>query len=1035
MLNNYIIFHCHTMDSNATTTMDSITSYKQYIDKAKNVGMKMIGFSEHGNTLEWYNKKKYCESAGLRYIHGIEAYVTESFGEKIRDNYHIVLMARNFAGVLELNTLISKSFNRSNIKTIDDVERMYYNPRISADELINTSENIIITTACLGGILNSDNLAFKSKITNFLIQNKSRCFLEIQHHNVEEQIAYNKELCELSKDSGIKLIAGTDTHSLDDIHVRGRTILQQSKKIYFDNEKDFDLTFKTYDELINCYKTQDSISEEYYIEAIHNTNLLYDMIDDFQIDCNIKYPSFSNSPEDEIWKIIKSSDRYAEDDEKIFQRVNLEMEAYRANNAFNFLLLEYDVKKYARENNIHYGDSRGSVSGSYVAYILRITNSNSIKHGYNFERFMNKDRVSIADIDTDFGANNRDLIKEYLHNNPKYYTSEIVTFNTIADKGAIRDVGRAFNIPLEEINEICRNFEDEKELAKNKKNYQELFKWVDILKGTIVSIGSHPAATICSPISLHDNIGTITLSKNEYPVSCLNMKEIDSLNFTKLDILGLDNVQIIYDTCKLAGIEVLTSDNIDDEDENVWKDIMKDPVGIFQMEGDYAHGYLKSLFQQNILSKIKSKVPNMSNINLMSLANGAIRPAGESYRESLANGDFKDNGNENLNQLLQNTLGWLVYQEQIIDFLHYFCQFSKSDADLCRRSFAKKLGDTEKYIPEIKAGFSRHMKQTFNIDKKQSEEIITSFIQVIIDASNYLFSYNHAQPYSYIGYIQGYLRYYYEIEFLTVLLNINKTNQDKTKRIFGYIKKYTTIKVYPIKFRYSRAEYFFDKKTNSIYNGIEAIKDMNYKVGEELYGIRDLKFQAFVDLLVYIIENLSLDKTKIEALIKLNFFIEFGNNKKLFQAYKEFKESKFKYVKKNTQKTKDKKINALREIESGIPDEKFSIKEQISYEIKLMNNPVTKFGDKIEKNIGYVTEINLNYSPKLMIYGLSSGKLSEMKISKKIYDKKPVDSGDIIQIVRHKWKNAKKKVDGKWKEILGKRDCWIEEYIIRKDFD
>ena len=221
---NYTIFHLHSHFSNGTTNIDSITDYKDYIDKAKAVGMKAIGFSEHGNVFSWLHKKEYAEKNGLKYLHCMEAYVTEDLTEKQRDNYHCVLIARNYEGVLEINKLSSKSFNRED-------GHFYYMPRITFDELVNTSDNVIVTTACLGGILHNGNDNLKDRFIRFLQENRNRCFLEIQHHNDTEgeQRAYNSYLYSLSEKINVPLVAGTDTHALNDEHMDGRRILRNQK--------------------------------------------------------------------------------------------------------------------------------------------------------------------------------------------------------------------------------------------------------------------------------------------------------------------------------------------------------------------------------------------------------------------------------------------------------------------------------------------------------------------------------------------------------------------------------------------------------------------------------------------------------------------------------------------------------------------------------------------------------------------------------------------------------------------------------------
>lgn len=1026
-MNNYVVFHLHTMLSNPVTNIDSVNNYKQYIDRAKELGMKAIAFTEHGSTLAWLHKKEYAENNGLKYIHGVEVYVTANINEKIRDNFHVILLAANFDGFKEINTLVSKSFNRSEVKTVDNIERFYYQPRISFDELINTSDNIIITTACIAGILGSNN-QLHDPFIQFLNKNQHRCFLEIQHHHTKDQVLYNQKLYDLHKKYGLKLIAGTDTHSLDEKYAEGRLVLQKAKNIRFDNEEGWDLTFKSYDDLVDSYKQQKALPQDVYLQAIHNTNLLLDMVEDFEVDRSFKFPTFADDPKQEVYRVLKEEGRQYNITPELQERIEYEIATYEHNQALNLLLLENDVKKWARENNIAYGDSRGSVSGSFVAYLMRITNTDSIKHNLNFERFMNQERVSLPDIDTDWEPSKRDLVKKYLHDNDKYYTAEIVTFNTIADKGAIRDVGRALEIPLKEVDFIAKNIETKED--EFRKQYPKLFEYVDLLKGVVVSMGSHPAATICSPVTLYDNIGTITLSTNEYPVSCLNMKEVDSLNFVKLDVLGLDNIEIIAKTCELAGIERLTSDNVDDEDEEVWKDIMKSPLSIFQFESDFAHSYLRKVFRPEVIEKIRKRNPDVKYIDLMSMANGAIRPAGESYREALANGEFKDNGHEALNELLKSTNHFLVYQEQVLEFLHKFCGFTMGEADIVRRGFAKKSG-TEQYIPKIKDGFIKTMKEQYDVPEEEAEKIIESFLKVIEDASDYLFSYNHALPYSYIGYICGWLRYYYPLEFLSVVLNVNENNQEKTAKVFDYIKNFTTIKIKPIKFRYSKDVYMIDKESNAIYKGIKSIKYCNKAIAEELYALRNNQYETFVDLLYDLSANTTLNSRQLEILIKLDYFSEFGNSKFLINIldyFNLFKQGQSKQI--NVAKIEDNPMlsNIVSRFSRLSPSGKIymnlntkAILKEIELWLKTNNIPDYNIAEKIKFHQEYLGYIDLTTGKeedrrKLLILDVSpliskkknvwayavnaisigSGKKSRLTIWAKKYNKSPVQQYDVV---------------------------------------
>ena len=175
MSNNYVVYHLHSDLSNGVTNIDSVSKYKQYVDHAKELGMRALAFSEHGSVFEWYHKKCDIEAAGMRYIHAVECYITETLEEKVRDNLHCVLIAKNYEGFLELNGLVSHSFNRAD-------NHFYYVPRISFDELLATSDNIIITSACIGGILYKGNENLQEQFLRFCQKNRNRCFLEIGHH-------------------------------------------------------------------------------------------------------------------------------------------------------------------------------------------------------------------------------------------------------------------------------------------------------------------------------------------------------------------------------------------------------------------------------------------------------------------------------------------------------------------------------------------------------------------------------------------------------------------------------------------------------------------------------------------------------------------------------------------------------------------------------------------------------------------------------------------------------------------------------------
>ena len=1076
--------------------------------------MKAMAFTEHGSFFGWVNKKRHIESAGMKYIHGAEFYITETINEKIRDNYHCCLYAKNYDGVLELNQLSSISFNR-------DDNHFYYAPRITIDELLATSDNVLVSTACLGGILHNGTDAIKDKFITFLANNKHRCFLEIQHHNdVDgEQGRYNQYLYELSKKIGVPLIAGTDTHALNEEHLKGRKTLQKAKNVRFENEDSWDLTFKTYDELILEYQKQNVLPMNVVLDAIENTNRLADMVDEFELDETYKYPHLWEDSEATFAEKIKEGikrrgvDKYPNYQEYL-DRIEHELEAYRHNGAIDFMLLMEDIIDWCVSQDIRVGYGRGSVNGSVIAWLLGITEMDSIKHKLNFERFMNVERVSLSDIDTDFPPSRIDEVKNYIFSKAGLHCCDIITFNTIALKGAIKDVCRAFHyenieytpdtvkkkiseweksieghdsrdtdvrmpkdiiadiekysihkeVPYEYVsfaNELSNLVDTDEELAR--KQYPDIFELVDLVNGTIVSVGSHPCGCVVSPDTVSDKIGTFTTSTSIYPISQIYMKEIDGLNYVKLDLLRLDTIEIINETCKLAGIERLTPDNMDITDVNVWNSMRDDTTQIFQWEGKTGDDYIKKLLSDENIKKFQEVDDNVDRMTLLSIGNSAIRPAGASYREDLANGVVRKSGSDAIDEFLKPTFGYLVFQCQIIDFLHQYCGFTMGEADIVRRHFAKKTG-TEDDIPVIKdggymkdkdgnekkdhyiKGFIATMREKYGMPKEEAEDAIVAFLQVIIDASKYLFSLNHSQPYSYEGYACGWLRYYYTLEFITVSMNINIGKEDKTIALTNFAKK-IGIEIRSPKFRHSKSKYFCDKKENCIYKGIGSIKFMNDKVADELYELRNNNYADFIDLLISLSKT-SINSRQLDILIKLDFFQEFGNPNQLLRytqlfndiySKKQFKKEKIKemglqevdirqFAEKESDKmfTKVDTYHLLKYLVAIIEIPQTSIVEKIKYQSELLGYISIK--SEQYKGVGFVISVDSKYAPKLKVYALANGNTIDCKIDKRTFNCNKLSVGDLVRIEGTTYKPQQRRTETGFEPIPGTKVLWLTKY-------
>ncbi len=1107
------------------------------MDKAVELGQTAICFTEHGNIYNNIEKKMYTNSKGLKYLHGVEIYLTASVEEKVRDNYHTILIAKNFEGIKEINLLIDKSTRE---------DHMYYKPRITFDEFFAISDNVIKISACLASplsrypssinevyerldeikkekkeLLSSEEYRqevierFKgwdsnqSPITygnldNFIKEEVSKMYVEeikvlkhteknakeiyekllktydyyeIQPHVKSlDQIKYNKMLYEASKKYGKPLIAGTDTHSINQYKAECRSILQKAKHIEFSNEDEFDLTYKSYDELVEMFRQQNSLPMDVVLEAIENTNRIADSVTDYELDTAFKYPVLYENEEevfiDRIYRmyneklekgIIKPNPRYEEN-------IQEELRVFKKIGMIGFMLFMSELTSWCWENDIPIGFCRGSVGGSTIAYLTDITDVDPVVWDTVFSRFANEDRKEIGDIDLDIAPSQRHLVYEHIIEKfGEDKTAYVLAIGTISDKGTIDEIGRALNIPLYEVKEIkelyseytdaissnsdkikkiesVNGYENNLKLVKEKKiydeivnhneklltelkevKYKDLFYYFDGLVGTAISQSMHPAGIIVSPVTLPDSYGTFW-TKDGKRILSINMEEIHEVSLVKYDLLGLKNIEIIKDCCKLANIPYPKAHTVNWLDKDVWDHIADSPVGVFQFESKFAYDSMKRFVCQCV--------------NDLSLVNASIRPSGESYRDRLLERQSNKNPSELIDDLLSANNGFLVFQEDTIKFLTNICGLSGSDADNIRRAIGRKQKDRlEAALPSILEGYCSKSDKPRDIAEQEAKE----FLRIIEDSSNYQFGYNHSTGYSMIGYMCAYLRYHYPKEFITAYLN-NANNEDDIK-LGTELAKQLGITIHSIKFRHSTAQYSCDE--NGIYKGIASVKFLNEDAANDLFSIRNESFDTFIDILVRITE-LKVDSRKLDILIKLDFFEEFGdityllmcNN--LFSTYyskKQIKKNKaledrldFDLLRLCSQKETPKIFSGLDSvmlikelIKNIIPEKKTPLKLKIAYQIEHLG-----YVDIVDKKYaGYCVALDLNvdYSPRLKLYALANGNTIPVKVSKKIYKDNPIRRGDIVK-VEHQYRKPKmKKVDGEWIET-DEKEWWISEYKI-----
>lgn len=905
------MYHCHSEDS----LLDSCTKAQDYVDLAVRDGMKALSISEHGKPLNWTEKWAACQKAGIRYIHSVEIYLTENLQEKVRDNYHTVLMARNMDGLKELNKLVSLSC---------DEDHFYYNNRISFDEFLGISDNIISTSACLASPLNK----LPDAHPRYMELAKKYTFLEVQAHNHPEQIEFNKRLWKLSKRIGTPLIAGTDTHSSSKYKAQCRSALLGAKHKSYGDEDAFDLSYKTYDELVAMFETQNALPESEYMQAIENTNRLYDMTEDIKLDTSIKYPILYGSREADNAKFIETVETkfqqkldagiIPEEQREAFRKaIDEEMRVFTKLNMTGFMLSMSELVCWCKEQGMAIGTARGSVGGSRVAYVTDIIDLNPEVWHTVFSRFCNEDREEIGDIDIDCVESDRPRIFKYItHRFGTDKTARVASFGTMKAKGVLDDVGRYLSIKWCEAHKVGENVTDfygaktvndiydgenpwtlpkiasiKKELSpaidnaeangkndehkkqlimeseeykKLSKRYPELFYYFDGLFATKISQSVHPAGMVISPITLDDNYGVF--NKDGENCLMLDMENIhDYTGLAKYDFLILKTVQVIRDTCGYLNEPYPKTHEIDWWDEDVWADMIKSPSGLFQFESAFAFDSLKKFQPHSIFD--------------MSMVTAAIRPSGASYRDQLLKKVKHHNPSKLIDDLLKENLGYLIYQEDIIAFLQEVCGLSGSSADNVRRAIGRKQRDRlEKALPDILNGYC----SLSDKPREEAEAEAKEFLQIIEDSSSYMFGKNHSIAYCLLGYLCAYYRYYHPIEFITAFLN-NAANEDDIRNGTAYANRVGIMVTMP-KWGLSKSEYFFDKKRNIIAKGLASIKFMSDGLAESLYNLAHTKhYSRFIEVLKDLDRETTLNTRQLDILIKIDFFSDFGNQRELLR--------------------------------------------------------------------------------------------------------------------------------------------------------
>lgn len=965
----YINFHKHDSYSNIITP-DSASTVNDYIDRAKELGHKMLFSTQHGGCQGYFELYNACKKNGIKFGIGAEAYWVKNRFEKDKTNNHIIILAKNNKGRRALNKILSEA----------NINGFYYKPRIDIELIMSLPENdVVITTACLGFYGYED---WKSDINLFHNKFKDNFYLEIQSHSTPIQIEKNKELLNISKEKNIQLIAGVDSHYIYPKQYEDRESFLLSKGIKYEEENGWYMDYPDYDTLFNRFKEQNIFTDEEIKNAINNTNKFLEFEDIYFDDKNIKLPSmFPNKTQEEKNKILKDilnqefkkKNIKQEDKEIYLKAIREEWKVIEETNMSDYFLLNYHIIK----RGIELGGkitltSRGSAPSFYICNLLGFTSIDRVKSPVQLypERFATVDRIKAGSMfDIDFNLSNREAFiqaqREILGNDNSYFFS---AYGKLKEKSAWKMFAKANGIEFEISNKIT-DYIDEYEKAKKyadeeekehinienyiPKEYINIYNGSLKYQGIIDSISPSPCGFLLLQDNISEEIGLIKV-KDEI---CANIEGniADKMLYMKNDLLLVTVVDIIYKTFEKIGINPLTPDElIEKSNEKVW-DIFKNghTVCINQCE------------QPKTREKVMRYKPK--NISELSAFVAGIRPSFQSMIEKLLNRESFSYGIEEFDNIIKTPEipdSFILYQEQIMKILNY-AGFEISECYSLIKAIAKKrVGIIEPIKEKFINGFIN--KTNSNMEKT------LKVWEIIENAVGYGFNASHALSVALDALYGAYLKTYYPFEFYTTIIEIYTQKKDKEKLslIFQEMRNFN-IKKGELKFGENNSVITFDKEKRIITSMLASIKGLNQKISEELYDMSNKSFyNSFYDLYKDIYENCSANSAQRKTLVLISYFKDFGKTKKILDFIEYFDIIyKKKQIKKekcnefltniikpissetNTQYKDFDYDKVLYEIWNKLEDIEIDINEQIKYQLEYMGY----ISVEIPKNISIAT--------------------------------------------------------------------------------
>lgn len=871
--------HVHTQFS----LLDGAADISRLFKKAKADEMKAMAITDHGNMFGVFKFVAEAGKHGIKPIVGCEFYVVDdrhvkSFTKEKKDQrFHQLLLAKNPQGYKNLVKLCSLGY----------MEGLYSKwPRIDKELILKYHEGLIATTCCLGAsvpqtILKKGEVEAEAEFKWWLDLFGEDYYIELQRHDIPEQHTVNEVLLRFAKKFNVKVICSNDSHYVDQQDANAHDILlcvntgdMQSTPIATDEEggKGFRFGFPN-DQFF--FKSQAEMGQLFHDlpESLDNTNEIVDKVEHLQLKRDIMLPNFPIPDEFKIhsgteaenmnqWEYLKhltftgAKERYRDITPEVEERLNFELFTIRTMGFAGYFLIVADFIKAGRDLGVFIGPGRGSAAGSVVAYCIGITNIDPIKYNLLFERFLNPDRKSMPDIDTDFDDSGRQKVIDYVVDKyGKNQVAQIITYGSMAAKSSIKDVARVLDLPLAESNMLAKlvpdrpgtnlvqvmtspidsvkkdlnpeDFENVKTLRKILEDgntiQSKVLKEALVLEGSVRNVGVHAAGIIIAPYDLTDIIPVATSKESDLLVTQFDGRVIEDAGVIKMDFLGLKTLTIIKDALRLIkqnhGIDI-DIDYISLEDQKTFELYQRgDTNGTFQFESDGMQMYLREL-----------KPDKFEDLIAM---NALYRPGPIEYIPKFIS---RKHGREevsfdlaDMREHLEETYGITVYQEQVMLLSQKLAGFSKGDADVLRKAMGKKQIEV---LNKMKAQFMEGCKSN-NHDTKIAEKVWTDWEAF----AQYAFNKSHSTCYAFVAYQTAFLKANYPSEYMAAVLN----NQNNIEKISFFMEECRRMGIAVLGPDVNESELTFTvNKKGEVRFGMSGMKGVGEKAVESIVEERDL---------------------------------------------------------------------------------------------------------------------------------------------------------------------------------------------------